>query len=364
MSKFIKARKRFHKICRYPVSDFAIIVMLSVSFFCLFLGGKAQQAKTMEEQDESRFSYLSEYYADFITGDMDMDISALFASDKGNISVTNVDVFSDYEGSMRLAEIILNDGEALSVPLTEGTLLTKDTDTDSVVMIGQGLKQYAEKRGTEYYIQFDGEEYRVTGICGGTNSGIFDHVVIFSYERMGAALRKKVQQALKTGLHLVIQSNLHNSEEIYAALETRVLDLGDAQINGYADEETEGAVVSRTDDTGFYWLAALFCIVNTISVSEFWVYQRRTEIQIRRKIGQSKAQIIRNLYTQNIKISGIAAGIVFLLKTILQASEPFLDVPLTTDFYDVIILMFCMIAGSAIVILYPLYQLRTRFFLE
>lgn len=97
MSKFIRERKQFRKISRYPVSDFAIIVMLTVSFFCLFLGGKAQQAKTMEEQDERRFSYHSEYYADFITGDMDMDIREVFASDIGNISITNVDVFSDYE---------------------------------------------------------------------------------------------------------------------------------------------------------------------------------------------------------------------------------------------------------------------------
>ena len=266
---------------------------------------------------EREYRYNSEMSMQYLNMGQDVVLGDFLVSDKGILRMKDIVLFRNQAAAPGLTDILLSQKEVLNYPVLEGELPETDQNiTEPTVILGRKQLGDAICQNGNYYYELAGVPCKVCAILGSKNSELFDYKVILYYKGMEKALHDVVDQV--STADILIESNLEQAETIFQTIAQQV------------DEKTEqitvsgvtGSVVSDErnagEDSNYYLVIFLFCFVNIVFVSEYWIKRRYREIAVRKIFGYSDRKIYGLLYRDMVINVSIAVLIAIVVQIILQ----------------------------------------------
>ena len=101
----------------------------------------------------------------------------------------------------------------------------------------------------------------------------------------------------------------------------------------------------------------IFCVLNSMIISEFWIIQRRKEFAIKKALGMKNSKIIMEMFINITELSGISL-IMFLLLNILSKAfvgSAFIDIKIS--FITVLTVIAAIIVTVVASLIYPVYKI-------
>lgn len=245
-------------------------------------------------------------------------------------------LFSDAENTARLVDVVVNEPAGVSG-----------------CVIGDNLEGILERQKGGFYIRLAGDLYPVAEIIDG-KGGALSYIVEVPYEILSEAARKQVEMRM-TLASVLLESDRVDTAASREMLENTLSEMtGEAIfVKGYTNAEVVN--VSRDKKLVFYLcaFAYLFCIANCIIVCEFWIFQRRREIAVRRAYHVTDGKIIELLFKDMMLIVGTACLLYLVLQPVLFAPVmQRLSVRPVYDFRSIAFLLL-MIPISALITIFP-----------
>lgn len=337
---------------RYKLSTTGILILFLISFFSFFLGAKSQREMRITKDTGQYFGYVytggGSYFDE--TGEEEIDFDAL-KIEKGNVYLDGVFVFRNADKASCSSEIMYSVNEKIKYPLHKGKYI--DDKTDNIVLLGRGIQKLTYQNQGNDYLDVEGEAYRVVGYLGYKDIELYDYKMVFYENRIGDKLRNKIYDSCGQNFTFVVESDKYAPEEIMEELNTneafkdKLSDFGGMSIDGSAETVMQESL--------YYLIVWLVCILNAILVSELWIAERMKEIRIRAAVGFSKFQIICRLYGELVSLTAAASGLIFLVYLIFQLIDG--NPEFSSLIFAFVVMLISAVLFSAMVMLYPLHKL-------
>lgn len=324
------------RVFRYPLGTVYMLAGYLLSFVVLFQGvsvflsGQDAEAALQSRRKSSRtyIDYPEEVpYAVFMEALQTLDCRAV---------LKEMALFSDAENMARLVDVVVHDPAGASG-----------------CVIGDSLEGILEQQAGGAYIRLAGDLYPVTELIDG-KGGSLSYIVEVPYEILSVAARRQVE------MHIVLASVLLESDSVDTAASREMLENTLSEMTGEAilvKGYTNADAVNTSGDTKLVIylciFAYLFCMVNCIIVCEFWIFQRRREIAVRRAYHFSDGRIVELLFKDMMLIVGTACLLYLMLQPVLFAPVMRrLSLRPVYDFRSIAFLLL-MIPISALITIFP-----------
>lgn len=350
--------KRWHNLVHYRLSSTLMIVGIAISFICFFNCVNLYHLLSMERKEEKEYRYNSQMSMQYLNVGEDAILGDFLTSSKGILRMKDVLLFRNRADVPGLTDILLSQNEPLGYPVLEGELPETDQDiSEPTVILGCKQLENAVFENGHYYYELEGVRCRVCAILGTKNSELFDYNVILYYKGMEEALHNVVDRV--SAADIEIESNLEQAETIFDVVRQQVNEKTEAvMVSGVG-----GSIVlnerSAGEDSSYYLIIFLFCFVNIVFVSEYWIKRRYREIAIRKIFGYSDRKIYGLLYRDmviNVSIAVlIAAGVQIFLQYFFK--EYLILYKSHFGFYLGCSVLF-VFALSALIMIYPFRLMR------
>lgn len=330
--------KRYHTIVHYRLSSTLMIIGIVVSFICYFNCMNLYHLLATHEKERVEYQYNSQISLHYLNTGLSFNFAdsesgtersvsdgrledqipcscavGYLTSEKGIIRMQNILLLRDRAGAPGLTDILLCQNEALKYPVLEGSLPETDEDiTEPTVILGRRQVEDAVLESGEYYYELEGVRCRVCAVLGSENSDLFDYNVILYYKGMNDTLHRVVDNVM--GADLVIESDREQVQEILDGLQQRVEKQAEQIVLSVGNSE-EVVIQGTSEDSSYYLVIFLFCFVNIVFVSEYWIRRRYREIAVRKIFGYSNWKLYGLLYRDmvvNVSIAVLIAGILQL----------------------------------------------------
>lgn len=343
-------RRVFH----YRLSGIFLIIGFVISFICFFNGMNLRRLIVNEGKEKRKYHYKSESnltyynpYAEYTTLDV-------LQADEGNVVLQDVWLYRNNTEETGLTEIICCQNEPMNYPVKEGQLPLSDEEiTIPTVILGIKLKNETKEMNGAYYYTIENRRYRVCAFIGSDRSDIFDYKVILYGKTMSQEIWEKINNQL--GASGIIGSNKNS---VYSIID---------ELNTYASEEWSGVQIAGStlqtesidsnymDNSIYYYMILLFCCINMILVSEYWIKERYKEIAVRKMFGYTNRNIVVFLYKVLIKYALVAVGVACLVQALLTVFiEEYLLLYFSQIGYYLMISTLFIFVSCAILMIYPL----------
>lgn len=353
-------KKIWRSVFRYKLTaSFFIIgqlIMYVTIFGALGIYNKAYQ----KEADRLEAQYKNR---------IEMDVTSLNKSDilsvarenitEGNVIAKNVSLFySERKSNNKKPEIILASNENIPYELVSGRMpgTWKDDEGKRLVALGRAQYEYAYELDGKYYATFENESYEVVGIIGNAGSDYLDNTIVFDIKCLGdnvlSAIRKLSEYTVFIG------SNNSDINETYAKIYNDIIKkdknaaIESTSISGDGKSTVAGTL--KMENVKINIIVYIFCILNCMLMSEFWIIERNKEFAIRRTYGYSQLRIICGI-ARDIVVLGVAAfciyvichiAAIYLLRIQLYTISWNIGVILSVIFINVTSLIFTIIVPS------------------
>lgn len=295
------------KIFRYPISDIYMVLGLLITFLSLFFTRTISDSFQAAADDGEKYQYK---YSESInvTFDSAADLTELFDVTSGVFEISDVSVVLNDNNATQLCSVILGCAEETVYQICEGAFPTEEElcGEENIVLLGRGLEDICYERDGYTYVMAQNDEYRVTGFIGTDNSDAQDYEVVFFLSACGDGV-KQILEGYES-----IMVNMQSNYETTGALQTLVsANIEDKALSckllmGGDTEVTYSGQTSEADNS-LYQMLYLFCMINCLVVSEFWISERKNDVSIRRILGYSGARIYGFLYVQLLRPVCVAA---------------------------------------------------------
>lgn len=350
--------KRYHNLIHYPLSSVLMIMGIAISFICFFNCVNLYHLLSTEKTEKAKYQYNSQMAIHYLNIGEEGILGDYFVSDKGIIRMQDILLFRNRSDALGLADILLCQKEPLNYPVIEGNLPQTDQEIDEpTVILGRKQLEDAVYENGNYYYELEGIPCRVCAVLGSENSELFDYNVILYYKGMEEQLYDTVNSMYEADV--MIESNQSQAQTIYEQLLQQI------------DEKTEQVVLSvgsniimlneqHVDgDSSYYLIIFLFCLVNIVFVSEYWIRRRYREIAVRKMFGYSDRKIYVLLYRDMVINVSIAVLIAILVQIILQYFfRDYLKLYISQFGYYLGYSVLFIFIHSAIILAYPLRLLK------
>lgn len=349
--------KRYHNLVHYHLSSTLMIIGIAISFICFFNCVNLYHLLAMERKEEREYQYHSQMSMQYLNMGEDVILGDFLISDKGILRMRDVLLFRDQVDAPGLTDILLCQNEPLNYPVLEGKLPETDEDiTEPTVILGHKQLENAVLENGNYYYELEGIRCRVCAVLGSENSQLFDYNIILYYKGMEETLHSVVDRV--STADIMIESNLNQAETVF---ETLMRQVNENTKHIMVSGNSSAMVAERgvAEDSSYYLVIFLFCFVNIVFVSEYWIRRRFREIAVRKIFGYSDRKIYGLLYRDMV----INVSIAVLIAVVVQISlQYFFDEYLALyksqfGYYLGYSILFVFLI-SALIMIYPFRLLR------
>ncbi len=344
------------KLFRYPISDIYMVLGLLITFLSLFFTRTISDSFQAAADDGDKYQY--EYSESInVTFDSVADLTELFDVTSGVYEIGDVSVVLNDKETTQLCTVILGCAEETVYQICEGSFPTEEelNGEENVVLLGRGLEDICYERDGYTYVMAQNDEYRVTGFIGTDNSDAQDYEVVFFLSACGDGV-KQILEGYETVM-VMMGSNSKNTAELYDLVAANIEErnLSCSLLMGGDEEKTYSG--ESTKDNSLYQMLYLFCMINCLVVSEFWISERKSDVSIRRILGYSGARIYGFLYAQLLKPVCVAA-VLCLIAQFFSRYLSFEGVSLTMRLTmgNVLWMLAAMLISAAVIAGVSMYQ--------
>jgi hypothetical protein len=305
------------KIFRYRLTAVFFVIgqllMLFTEFGALGIYNKAYY----KEQDRRNALYNSRIQLDVTTTkNMENFSYVTDGIDSTNVILAGkISVGISELGSSYRCEVILTANEPLKFELSQGRLPGTDISDSGFPEIAVGKNKVKAASYIDGYpcLTIEGEVYRIVGVLGSEKSDYWDDKVILSYNTLGENAKKVIQQNRNFVINIVSESEIE--DEVLSKVYGNIKSLDNncvieaTRIN--ADNDSTVNETLHRENLRTNIIAYIFCIINCMIISEFWILQRRKEFAIKKLLGMKNVRLIME-FVENIAALDICALFIFL----------------------------------------------------
>ena len=236
---------------------------------------------------------------------------------EGNIRAKKVGLYYTERKSSTVApEIILAVNEELPYVMESGRIPgTSEEDYGKrLVALGRSQYRYAYEENGKHYVTFENETYEVTGIIGNEGSDYSDNMIVFDNRCLGDNVRKSVNELKE--YTIMIDSNTTELNDTYEKVYNNVYgaDINCAiesrSVSGNGQSTVEKTL--QKENIKINKVVYIFCILNCMLMSEFWIIERNKEFAIKRTYGFGQLRLIGGI-ARDILILGVASLVIYVL---------------------------------------------------
>lgn len=314
--KFVKAILR--SIFRYKLTAI-FFIMGQVVVYVTILGALGIYNKAYQkEQDRVNSQYKNRIEMNVVKLNKSDIISSCNDNvECGNVILKNVSLyFGERNGDNRKPEIIISMNEQNTYEMVSGRLPGTEPEDKGkkIVALGRSQFKYAYEEEGEYYVTFENEKYQVIGIIGNKNSDYLDYAIVFNENCIGDNVRTVVNNMKK--YTILLGSNKYELDSTYKAVYNNLIRAdANAVIESKSISGNGQSVVDSTlqkENISINYIVFIFCMINCMLMSEFWIIERKKEFAIRRTYGYSRLKIIAAI-SRDIIVLGILSFVIYIV---------------------------------------------------
>ncbi len=308
-------------IFRYKLTVLFFVIGQLIIYVSIFGALNIYNKAYQKEQDRLKFQYKNR---------IEMSIAKMNKKDiisqcTNGVLVANavlsgkLDFYFGEKKTSNRAEVILMQNEATTYELVSGRLpgSIKDDYGKNVVALGRYQYQYAYQENGKAYVTFDNEKYEVVGVIGNKESDFQDYKVVFDINCVGQNLKNTINE--QTNYTINIGSNITKVNSSYEAIYNNIVNINkNTQIESKVLNSSGESTVTETlykENFRVNVLVYVFCILNCMLMSEFWIIQRNKEIAIRRTYGFGKFRIIVGIIRDILMLCIVSLVIYIVIHT-------------------------------------------------
>ena len=281
---------------------------------------------------------------------------------EGNIRAKKVGLYYTERKSSTVApEIILATNEELPYVMESGRIPgTSEEDYGKrLVALGRSQYRYAYEENGKHYVTFENETYEVTGVIGNEGSDYSDNMIVFDNRCLGDNVRKAVNELKE--YTIMIDSNTVELNDTYEKVYNNVYgaDINCAiesrSVSGNGQSTVEKTL--QKENIRINKVVYIFCILNCMLMSEFWIIERNKEFAIKRTYGFGQLRLIGGI-ARDILILGVASLVIYVLVHLFAAGV--LGIKLYTISWNLRLIasvLFINLTALVCTIIVPVYRI-------
>lgn len=183
-----------------------------------------------------------------------------------------------------------------------------------LVALGRSQYRYAYEENGKHYVTFENETYEVTGVIGNEGSDYSDNMIVFDNRCLGDNVRKAVNELKE--YTIMIDSNTEELNDTYEKVYNNIYgaDINCAiesrSVSGNGQSTVEKTL--QKENIRINKVVYIFCILNCMLMSEFWIIERNKEFAIKRTYGFGQLRLIGGI-ARDILILGVASLVIYVL---------------------------------------------------
>ncbi|MBQ4282837.1 MAG: ABC transporter permease [Lachnospira sp.] len=258
-------------------------------------------------------------------------------------------------------EVLLAINEELPYKMLDGYIPgTKNTDKGKkLVALGRDKYQYAYEENGKHWITIGGEVYEVCGIIGSEVSDYWDYKIVMSIECMGKETLKTIISNRSYTLEL--SSNENALQEAYKSVYSNIMSLDPtAVVSGKIVNSMGASTMESTlarENIRVNVIVYIFCILNCMVMSKFWIIQRRKELAIRKTFGMSNFRIIMEIVQNIVSLIVIALLIFVGIYVVIRLAGGQFATMLSFNITMCLVVVVAIIITTAVTMIYPIYRI-------
>jgi len=308
------------RIFRYKLVSVCFIIGQLIAYFTIF--GALQIYNSAMAKEEDRINSIYDNRITVIANAMaqkDILKKAGEGIDQGNVLLSGrMSVTSEDMNSACRAEMLLAVNEELPYKMLSGHIPgTEASDAGkNVVALGRDKYKFTYERDGKRYIHFCMEEYEVVGILGSA-SDYWDYKIVFHVNSIGEKTLKKMLCMNEYEIHL--DSNEASHDELieeYNKLYANIMYADNAaEIKANTDTDMGKVTISTTyarENIKVNYIVYIFCLINNVIVSYFWIISRSKEIAVRQTFGYTRIQLVCMLI-KDMAVMMVSALAIFIV---------------------------------------------------
>lgn len=301
---------------RYKISGIALVSCFVVSMLAMHYGISIYNNILKEHLEKNNYKYTYELNMNGLARSLN-DIPRLPKSAKCNMKICGVMVHDDMENVTRIIDIIVSSYKE-KWPLISGSYATEKMlkNKEKIILIGQNRMQDTYVKDNDMYYRISGEEYRVIGVVGSENSGIFDECIILYMDCLGKQVEKCITDSAQ-GLNITLESDTRDVNEVYDRYIRGNYSMAKSEVSGEQDEYLSTAAPSYNEKE-YCITIYLFSLACIWLVVKFWLAQRTHEMKICRAFGFSNKKIVLRLLYSIASMFLVSMTIFSLIVFVLQ----------------------------------------------
>ncbi len=355
---------RFVKgIFRYKLTAVFFITGQLIMFFAIFgaLGiyNKAQE----KENDRLEAMYQERIEMSVIT----LNKSDIFteAADKvtaGNLLLAGSLVLDVAEAGVNTrAEVLLAVNEELPYKLLEGHIPgTEESDFGKkLVALGRDKYKYAYEEDGKHWITIASEVYEVCGVIGSEKSDYWDYKIVMN---IGCIGEKTLDTIISNRSYTIeLSSNIEDINSSYERVYSNIISLAPtSKISSKIVKSTGKSTFANTlakENFKVNVIVYIFCILNSMVMSQFWIIQRKKELAIRKTFGMSNLRIIL-VIAGNVLSLILTAFIIFIvIISVMWMVNAEIVKWFAFNVVSFIVIIMTIILTAAVIMIYPIYRI-------
>lgn len=295
----------FKKIFRYKLVSIYFIISQLIILMSVFGVLQIYNKAYAKENDRLKSIAKNRIELDVTTmGNKDLLSSIGNNVVTGNIVAENLSVEFTERGSSNKCEVLLVVNEELPYPLVEGHIPgAYDEDYGrNVVALGRDKYNNAYEKNGKKYVTLAQEEYEVVGVIGSNYSDYWDYNIVFNIKCMG----EKTKNALCTNNEQIITlySNNYDLNDSYKNAYQNIVDVDKlSNIVAYNKADSGQSSIKQTlgrEQLKTNIIVYVFCLLNSIIISMFWIIQRKKELIIKRIFGYGNVRLLLDILKENL----------------------------------------------------------------
>lgn len=311
-------KKIWRSVFRYKLTAIFFIIGQLIMYVTIFGALGIYNKAYQKEADRLAAQYNNRIEMD-VTSLNKSDILSIDRDDisEGNVIAKNVSLYyAERKSNNKKPEIILASNENIPYELVSGRLpgTQKDDEGKRLVALGRTQYEYTYEIDGKYYATFENESYEVVGIIGNAGSDYLDNTIVFDIKCLGDNVLYAVKNLSE--YTIFIGSNNSDINGTYAKVYNNVIKkdknaaIESTNISGDGKSTVAGTLKRENVKTNI--IVYIFCILNCMLMSEFWIIERNKEFAIRRTYGYSQLRIIGGI-ARDILVLGAAALCIYVI---------------------------------------------------
>lgn len=352
----MKFRRR---VIHYKLSNLLLVTGFVVSFICYVNCINLYHLKITEKKESTKYQYINQMmlYCSNQT-DEKFSLKLVFENLDGNLIVKGIGMYRDAVTAEGVTDVIVNQTEPLQYPVSEGKLPEDDADiTQPTIILGRAHKKDTILSKGRYYYEIEGIPFWVCAFIGSDSSDLFDYDVILYYKNMPNKIKNEIDYG--ESLQVLLGSNRKDTYPVYEEMRQRADEMDSHMLVMAQNEEHLTMGQSESASINYYFIIMLFCIVNSIIVSEYWIKRRYREIAIRELLGYSDIQIFFLLLKDMIKNIICSVLVALLIQWLFYLSfKDYIKLYSSQIAYYLGYCIFFIVVLSIVMLIYPLCLLK------